>query len=402
MLAPEQIRREFPLFQHHPELVYLDNAATTQKPSNVIEGIRGFYEKDYGTVHRGLYDLAGSASARYEAVRQKVVTYVGMKDARQVVFTSGATAAINLVAHSYLMPRLKKGDEILISALEHHANWIPWQQIGHKTGAQLRIIPLDKAGNLSFSAFRQMLNAQTKLLAITHISNVLGTINPVPDMVELAHQHGVPVLVDGAQSAAHYPIHLDDWGVDFFVFSAHKLYGPTGLGVLCAKFQHLQEMQPLFTGGAMVRAVSLEQTTFAAPPQRFEAGTPPIAAVIGLGHALDFLNGIDKAMALAQLNDLNQYALELLSKINGWQRVGQPHQSSALFSFVLDGIHPHDIATFLAAANIAVRAGHHCAQPLMRELDLPATTRVSLALYNTRQDMDRLAEALKELIKFWS
>lgn len=402
MFSPEQLRLEFPIFQHHPQLVYLDNAATTHKPSKVIEGMRHFYEKEYGTVHRGLYGLASRASAQYEAVRQKVADFVGLKDARQVVFTSGATAAINLVAHSYLMPRLEKGDEIILSALEHHANWIPWQQLCQKTGARLRVIPIDTAGNLSLTAFREMLNAKSKFLAITHISNVLGTINPIAEIVDLARQHAVPVLVDGAQSAAHYPLELEEWGVDFFVFSAHKLYGPTGLGLLCAKLPLLQEMQPLFTGGAMVREVGLDQSTFAAPPHRFEAGTPPIAEVIGLGYALDFLKAIDKKSALAHLNDLGQYFLQVLPDIKGWQRIGQPMKSSALFSFVIDGIHPHDIATFLASENIALRAGHHCAQPLMHNLGLPATTRASFALYNTRQDIDRLAEALAALLKFWS
>jgi cysteine desulfurase / selenocysteine lyase len=397
-----EIRKQFPLFSHHPELAYLDNAATMQKPRAVIAGLTDFYEKENANIHRGIYELSARATQRYEQVRAKAAAYLGAASPGCIVYTSGTTAGINLVAQSFLLPRLQAGDEVLITAMEHHANLIPWQMACKQKGAHLRIIPINPAGELDMAAFRQMLSPRVKMLAAVHVSNALGTVNPVEEMIGLAQQQGIPVLIDGAQSAAHYPIELERWGADFFVFSGHKLFGPTGIGILYGKAEHLHEMAPVFYGGDMIRSVSYEDTAFAPPPQRFEPGTTHIAGVIGLGYALDFAQQIDKAAALAYLKELGQQAREALRAIPGLRLIGQARECSAIVSFVLDGVHPHDVATFLGAENIAVRAGHHCTQPLMALLQVPATTRASFAVYNTPEEVARLAEALRDIQKFFA
>lgn len=397
-----EIRQQFPLFSHHPELAYLDNAATTQKPRMVVEALTAFYEKQNANIHRGIYGLSARATQQYEQVRAKIAEWLGAAGPGNIVFTSGTTAGINLVARSFLEPRLHAGDEVLVTAMEHHANLIPWQMACRRKGARLCVIPMSRAGELDMGAFREMLSGRVKMLAVTQVSNTLGTINPVEEMIGLAQRKGIPVLVDGAQSAAHFAVNVGAWGVDFFAFSGHKLYGPTGIGILYGKEEHLHAMEPANYGGDMVRNVTFEETTFAPPPQRFEAGTTHIAGVIGLGSAVDFIRQLDTPAVQAHLKELGQYARALLAEIPGLHFVGEAHQSSAIVSFVLDKAHPHDVATFLSAENIAVRAGRHCTQPIMDFFGIPGTTRASFAIYNSREEVERLAAQLREIQKFFA
>ncbi len=396
-----KIKAQFPIFQAHPNLVYLDNAATTQKPKMVIDGITNFYQKENANIHRGIYDLAAQTSAKYEKVRTKVADFIGATSPKSIVYTSGTTAAINLVATSFLSPRLVAGDEVLISMMEHHANLIPWQMVCKAKGASLRVIPINADGSLDMDAYKQALSPKTKMVAITHISNALGTINPVAKMIALAHQKDIPVLVDGAQSTAHYPIDVNALDADFFTFSGHKVFGPTGIGILYGKQALLEKMSPSQYGGDMIRSVSFEETSFAPSPQRFEAGTTNIAGVIGLGYAIDFLNQLDKKAIGVYLKSLGKYAQEQLSAIDGLTIIGTASEKTGIISFTLQDIHPHDIASFVGANNIAIRAGHHCTQPLMKHLNLPATSRASLSIYNTQEDIDLLVAAIRETIDFF-
>lgn len=402
MFDPYQIRQQFPFFSHHPDLVYLDNAATTQKPASVIQAITGFYEKENANVHRGIYKLAAQTSQRYEMVREKVAAFIQAAKKEEIVYTSGTTASINLVAYSFLAPRLQAGDEVLISAMEHHANIIPWQQVCKQKRALLKVIPMTESGALDMDAYAALLSAKTRLVAVNHISNTLGTINPVQSIIDLAHAKGIPVLVDGAQSAAHYAINVQDWGADFFVFSGHKIYGPTGIGILYGKAEHLKGMEPYQFGGDAIRDVRFEETTFAKGPQKFEPGTTNIAGVLGLGAAIDFLNGLDHTAVRQYLQQLHTLADEGLQSIDGLRVIGQANQKSAIISFALGMAHPHDVATFLGAENIAVRAGHHCTQPIMDFYQIPGTTRASFALYNTREEVQRLVETIHEVAAFFA
>ncbi len=395
-------RKQFPIFKHHPNLVYLDSAATTQKPKMVIEGITNFYEKENANIHRGIYDLAAQATQKYESVRQKVANFIGSKNPSEIVYTSGTTNAINIVANSFLLPRLKAGDEVLISAMEHHANMIPWQMACSVKGAKLRIIPIDKKGNLDMVAYRNMLSAKTKMVAVVHISNTLASINPIAEMIELAHQNNCPILIDGAQSTAHYPIDVDGLDCDFFTFSGHKLFGPTGIGVLYGKMAHLEAMTPYQLGGDMIRTVTYQTATFAPPPQKFEAGTTNIAGVIGLGYAIDFLNQFDKKELAKYVKKLGDYAREKLLTINDLSIIGEAKNKTGIVSFVLKNIHPHDVATFLGSANIAIRAGHHCTQPLMDFYEIPATSRASFSIYSNLEEIDFLVEEVKNIQAFFS
>jgi cysteine desulfurase/selenocysteine lyase len=401
MYDPENIKAQFPLFRKNPELAYLDNAATTQKPESVIRGITEFYENGNANIHRGIYEMAARTTQQYEAVRGKVAHFIGASSPGEIVYTTGATGGINLVAYSFLRPRLKAGDEVLISAMEHHANLIPWQMACETAGATLRVIPMNDAGELDMAAFRKQLSARTKMVALVHISNSLGTINPVEEVIEEAKKKGVPVLVDIAQSVAHYPIKAEKLGADFLVFSGHKMYGPTGIGILYGKKEHLESMPPMHYGGDMIREVNWERTTFAPPPQRFEAGTTHIAGVLGLALAIDFIESLDRAAALQHLKALRDYATEQLLRIDGLEIIGRAKQKSAILSFTLKDIHPHDLATFLGAENIAVRAGHHCTQPIMDHWGLPGTTRASFSIYNTKDEIDRLVKVLEEVKSFF-
>lgn len=399
-----QLKKDFPVFEDYPELVYLDSAATSQKPRRVIEAIQQFYTRENANIHRGLYPLAARATARYEAVREKVAHFIGAASSAEIVYTSGTTDGINLVAQGFLAPRLQPGDEILLTMMEHHANLIPWQQLAIRKGARLRIVPVDATGTLSMTAFQEFLSPRTVMVACTHISNTLGTINPVEELVALVRTYRpeIPVLIDAAQSAAHYELQVQQIDCDFLVFSGHKLFGPTGIGVLYGKAAQLEQMQPVRFGGDMIESVSFEQATFAGVPTRFEAGTTHIAGVIGLGAAIDYLNELDRSQIRASLSTLRQEASERLAAIEGLRLVGTAAAKSAIVSFVLDQAHPHDIASFLGAANIAIRAGHHCTQPLMDSWELPGTVRASFALYNTREDVDRLVKAVQEISVFFA
>ncbi|MFK7979069.1 MAG: aminotransferase class V-fold PLP-dependent enzyme [Saprospiraceae bacterium] len=402
MFGTPTFRQQFPIFQHHPTLVYLDSAATTQKPNLVIDGITNFYQKENANIHRGIYDLAAKATQKYESVRQKVANFIGANHSSEIVYTSGTTAAINLVANSFLMPRLAKGDEVLVSAMEHHANLLPWQMACKAKGANLRIIPIDKAGNLDMTAYQEMLSAKTKMVAVVHISNTLATINPIVEMIELAHQQNIPILVDGAQSTAHYPIDVATLGCDFFTFSGHKIFGPTGIGVLYGKTAHLTDMSPYQFGGDMIRTVTYQTATFAPAPQKFEAGTTNIAGVIGLGYAIDFMNQLDKKSIATYVKELGDYARERLLAINDLRIIGNAKNKTGIVSFVLKNAHPHDVATFLGAANIAIRAGHHCTQPLMDFYEIPATSRASFSIYNNTAEVDFLVEEVKGIQAFFA
>lgn len=401
MIELKNIKSHFPIFSHHPDLIYLDNAATTQKPKSVIEAISNFYEKENANIHRGIYPLAVSASQKYEAVRGKVAQFLNAESSDEIIYTSGTTASINLLAHSFLSPRLKANDEVIISAMEHHANLIPWQMTCKNAGAHLRVIPMNQLGELDLAEYKKMLSSKVKLVAITHISNSLGTINPIEEMIALAHQNNIPVLVDGAQSVAHYSIDLKALNVDFFTFSGHKLFGPTGVGILYGKKQYLSEMRPYQFGGDMIKNVTFEESVFADAPQRFEAGTTNIAGVIGLGAAIDFVNKLDRKEVISFLKKMENDLVSKLLVINGLSVIGQAKNKSTIVSFSMENIHPHDIATFLGVENIAVRAGHHCTQPVMDFFQVPATTRASFSIYNEPHEIDFFVEKIKEIKQFF-
>ncbi|GAB4495878.1 MAG: cysteine desulfurase [Saprospiraceae bacterium] len=399
------LRNEFPIFQHYPELAYLDNAATTQKPQAVIEAERFFYENLNANVHRGAYRLADEATAAYEAVREKTRTFLNALSSRQIIFTSGTTAGINLVAQSFAAEQVSEGDAILISAMEHHANLIPWQQVCLKNKARLLVVPISPEGVLEMAAFEKILKNEAgriKIVAISHISNVLGTVNPISEIIELAHRHGAAVLVDAAQSVATHPPDVQILDLDFLVFSGHKMFGPTGTGILYGKEKWLAAMPPVQFGGGMIRDVAFEKTTFAPAPQKFEAGTPNLAGIAGLGAAVDWVENIGRENIARHIQTLLKYATDRLREIPGLQIVGQAPEKSGIVSFLLDDIHPHDVATFLDQRNICVRAGHHCAQPLMDFLEIPGTLRASFSIYNSEEEIDRLAEALEEARVFFS
>ncbi len=402
MFDPQQIRTHFPIFSHRPELIYLDNAATTQKPISVIRAISDFYEKENTNVHRGIYEMAASTSQKYEEVRQKTADFIGAAKKEEIVFTSGTTASINLVAQSFLIPRLETGDEVVISMMEHHVNLIPWQQACKLKGAKLVVAPINKAGELDLKIFKSLLSERTKLVAVTHVSNTLGTINPIGEILEMAHKRDIPVLVDGAQSAAHFDIDVEAWDVDFFVFSGHKMYGPTGVGILYGKEEHFTKMLPVHFGGNAIREVRFEETVFALPPRCFEPGTPNIAGVIGFGQAIDFVSSFDKKGVKYHLQRLTELATEKLQKVKGVKIVGTAKNKSPVISFTLGNVHPHDVATFLGAENIAVRAGHHCTQPLMDFYKIPGTSRISFAIYNTMEEVERMAIVIKEIQRFFN
>ncbi|MCB9267429.1 MAG: cysteine desulfurase [Lewinellaceae bacterium] len=401
MFDAGKIRRQFPIFSHYPQLAYLDNASTTQKPKAVIDSITNFYEKGNANIHRGVYDLAARATQQYEGVRQKVAGLIGAPKPETIVYTSGTTAGINLVAQSFLEPRLQSGDEVVISYMEHHANLIPWQMACKRKGAKLRVVPMDKDGVLDLAAYRNMLSPRTRMAALVHVSNTLGTVNPIEEMIALAHQQGIPVLVDGAQSIAHFPIDVQALDADFLVFSGHKMFGPTGVGILYGKEERLAAMPPWQFGGDMIRDVAFEETAFAEPPQRFEAGTTPIAGVIGLGAAVDFIQTLDKNEIQQHLKKLGQAAREELARIDGLKIIGNAAESTAIVSFVLENVHPHDVATFLAEDQIAVRAGHHCTQPIMDFFGIAGTTRASFTIYNDLSEIERLARSLRAIQHFF-
>ena len=400
----ETIRQQFPILAEringHP-LVYLDNAASTQKPLCVIDRISEVYRADYANVHRGVHTLSQRSTDLFEEAREKVRRFINARSAHEVIFVRGTTEAINLVAQSYGRPNLKAGDEILISAMEHHSNIVPWQMLAKETGAILKVAPICREGTLLMEDFEALLTEKTRIVSITQMSNALGTINPIKDIIRLAHERSIPVMVDGAQSAPHLPIDVRDLDCDFFAFSGHKLYGPSGIGVLYGKESLLQAMPPYQGGGDMIRRVTFEETEFNELPYKFEAGTPNIADTIALGTAIDFVEAIGMTLIADYEEQLLTYATSKALEIEGLRIIGSAPQKGAILSFTLDGIHPHDIGTLLDQLGIAIRAGHHCAMPVMDFFGLPATARASFALYNTFDEVDTLMEGIRQVIKLF-
>lgn len=389
------MRFKFPIFQNHPDLVYLDSASTTQKPQCVIDAEMNFYTNQNANIHRGVYGLAVTATHIYENTREKVRQFIGAKSIKEIIFTSGTTEGINLVAQCFALANVSEGDNIIISAMEHHANLIPWQQVCIQKKAELRVIPINTEGVLEISTLDALLDNKTKIVAVTHISNTLGTINPIKEIIKKAHAYKVPVLIDAAQSITSHIIDVEALDVDFLVFSAHKLFGPTGVGILYGKEKYLNVMNPYKFGGDMIREVNFEKTTFAPLPNKFEAGTPNIAGVVGLGAAIDFVENIGRTDINKHILSLLNYAENKLSTIGNLEIIGNASQKSGIISFILRGIHPHDVASILSSQNIAIRAGHHCTQPIMDFFDLPGTNRVSFSIYNTFEDIDKLINALE-------
>lgn len=398
----EKIRLDFPILQRMIKgkpLVYLDNAATTQKPLTVIDTLRDYYTMLNSNVHRGVHFLSEQATLAYEESRLKIKEFINAVSACEVVFVRGATEAINLVANSYGRKFIKEGDEILISAMEHHANIVPWQMLCQEKGAVLRVIPMDDNGELIMEEFDKLLTDKTKFVSVVQISNSLGTINPIREIIVKAHERNIPVLVDGAQAVPHVKVDVQDLDPDFYVFSGHKLFGPTGIGVLYGKAELLQEMPPYQTGGDMIRYVTFEKTIFNDIPNKFEAGTPNIAGSIGLGAAIDYLKYMNMNEVAKHEKSLLEYATEKLSEIKGVEIIGRAAHKASLISFVLENIHPHDIGTILDSEAIAIRTGHHCTQPVMQRFCIPATARASFAFYNTKEEIDKLAMGINKVIK---
>ena len=393
----DRIRSEFPGLHQMTKgkpLVYLDNAASAQKPQQVIDAISGFYAHDYANIHRGVHELSERATKAYESARLKVQAFMGAASEREIIFVRGTTEGINLVAESYGRANVGEGDEVLITTMEHHSNIVPWQMLCERTGANLKVVPISDRGELEMEELEKLLGSKTKIVAVGHVSNALGTINPVRTIIELAHEQGVPVLIDGAQAAPHVAIDVRELDCDFYTISAHKMFGPSGIGVLYAKESLLEKMQPYQGGGDMISTVSFEKTTYNRLPFRFEAGTPNIAGAVGLGATVDYLNGIGMDGIAAYEEELLDYGTNALREIPGLRIVGEANHKASVLSFVLDGIHPHDVGTILDQEGIAVRTGHHCAQPVMDRFGVAATARASLALYNTREDIDRLVQGL--------
>ncbi len=396
------VRADFPILRqqvHGKPLVYLDNAASSQKPQSVIDAVGNYYTSSNANVHRGVHRLSQRATDLYEGARETARDFVNAAETREIVFTRGTTEAINLVAHSYGWDHVREGDEILISTMEHHSNIVPWQLFCELRGARLKVVPIDDHGQLIMEEYERLLGPRTRLVSLTHVSNSLGTINPMAEIVELAHARNVPVLVDGAQAAPHLPIDVQALDCDFYCFSSHKVFGPTGVGVLYGKARWLKSMRPYQGGGDMISSVSFEKTTFNGLPYKFEAGTPNIAGVVGLAAALDYVReaGLDRIGA--HEHALLEYGTEALESIDGVRLIGTARHKAAVLSFVMEGVHPHDIGTIVDAEGIAIRTGHHCAQPVMQRFGVPATARASLALYNTREEIDALVQALRKVRK---
>ncbi len=393
----ERIRREFPILRqqvHGKPLSYLDNAATAQKPQAVLDAVSAFYQRDNANAHRGVHALAERATAAYEGARAKVAGFIGASSPREVIFVRGTTEALNLTAWTFGRMRVGPGDEVLVTEMEHHSNIVPWQMLCREKGAQLRAAPVDERGELDLDELERRLGPRTRLLAVAHVSNALGTVNPVRRIVEMAHARGVPVVVDGAQAVPHLPVDVGELGCDFYAFSGHKVFGPTGIGVLWGKAEHLEAMPPWQGGGDMILSVRFDETVYAQVPHRFEAGTPHLAGAVGLGAALDWLQALDRAGAEAHEQDLLDYGTSRLLEIPGLRLVGTARLKAGVLSFVLDDVHPHDVGTVLDHEGVAIRTGHLCAQPVLQRFGLEATARASLALYNTRAEIDALVRGL--------
>jgi len=401
----EQVRRDFPLLQttvRGKPLVYLDNAATSQKPRSVIARTEQYYATENANVHRGVYELSERATAAYEDAREKARGFLNAASAREIVFVRGTTEAINLVASSYGRKELQAGDEVLVTAMEHHSNIVPWQLIGAERGAVLRVAPMNRRGELLMDDFARLLSPRTRLVAVAHVSNSLGTINPIAEIVRLAHAKGAAVLVDGAQAAPHGPIDVRALGVDFYTVSGHKMFGPTGIGLLYGTTEWLEALPPYQGGGDMIKTVTFAKTTYAEPPAKFEAGTPNIAGAVGLGAAIDYLRGLDWEAVQAHERDLLTYATERLGALPEVELVGTAAHKASVVSFTVRGVHAHDVGTIVDQEGVAIRTGHHCTQPVMDFFGVPATARASFAFYNTRADVDALVSAVQKVTRVFA
>ncbi len=400
-----KIREDFPILNQmvngHP-LVYLDNAATSQKPQVVIDSLVNYYTTKNANVHRGVHTLSQLATEDYEGARAKVRKLLNAADDREIIYVRGTTEGINLVAQTFGRQNVGSGDDVIISSLEHHSNIVPWQMLCQERGATLKVIPINDAGELLMDDYERLLSPRTKLVSVLHVSNSLGTINPAKQIVEIAHSRSVPVLLDGAQAAPHMPVDVQDLDCDFYVFSGHKLYAPTGIGILYGKAEFLEAMPPWQGGGEMIRSVTFEETLYNDLPYKFEGGTPNIAGAIGLGTAIDYVSSIGLDRIAARENELLEYGAQCLSSIQGLRLVGTAGNKSAILSFVMDKAHPHDIGTILDSQGIAVRTGHHCTQPLMDRMGVPATARASMAFYNTKEEVDALVKGIDRVIEVFS
>jgi cysteine desulfurase / selenocysteine lyase len=401
----ERVRREFPILARpvrEKPLVYLDSAATTQKPRAVVEAMARYFDQENANVHRGVHFLSERATEAYEGAREKVRRFLNAKDGSEVIFVRGTTEALNLVARTFGRTRVGPGDEVLITWMEHHSNIVPWQMLCEERGAKLVVAPIDDRGALVLEELEKRFSPRTKVLAVAHVSNALGTVNPVKRIAELAHARGVPVVVDGAQGAPHLPVDVQDMGCDFYALSAHKLYGPTGIGVLWGKAGHLEAMPPWQGGGDMILSVTFEKTVYNRVPHKFEAGTPNMAGAVGLGAALDWLEALDPKVVLAHEDDLLRYGTDALLSVPGVKIIGTAPEKAGVLSFVMEDVHPHDIGTVLDREGIAIRTGHHCAQPVMHRFGIPATARASFALYNTRGEIDALVAGLEKVRRMFA
>lgn len=401
----EKVRKDFPVLAREVNgkpLVYLDNAASSQVPQMVIDRGSKYLAEEHSNVHRGVHYLSQHATNAFEAAREKVKRFINAKEAAECIFVRGCTEGVNLVASSYGRRFINEGDEILVSQMEHHSNIVPWQIVAEERGAKIRVIPINERGELIIEEYENLLNERTKIVAVSHVSNSLGTVNPVRAMIATAHKFGVPVCVDAAQSVPHFPVDVQDLDADFFVFSGHKMFAPTGSGVAYGKREWLDKMPPYQTGGGMIRTVTLEHSTYAPIPEKFEAGTPAIANAIGLGAAIDYINALDFEAAAAYEHELLEYATKRLADIPEVTIIGTAAEKASVLSFTIEGIHPHDIGTILDQQGIAIRAGHHCAQPVMQFFDVPATARASFAFYNTREEVDKLADSIQKVIEVFA
>jgi cysteine desulfurase / selenocysteine lyase len=399
---PLLYRRDFPLLArsvHGKPLIYFDNANTSQKPQSVIAAVDRFYRESNANVARAVHTLGEEATTAYEATRDKLTRFINAASRDEIIFTSGTTQSINLVAYSYALPHLQPGDEILVTTMEHHANIVPWQLVCERSGAKLSVAPITQRGELIVDEFIARLNPRVKLAAVTHVSNVLGTINPIAELARATRKHGIPLLVDGSQAAPHLPIDVQALGCDFYALTGHKLFGPTGTGALWARRELLEAMPPFFGGGEMIKSVSFEKTIFADLPGKFEAGTPNIAGFIGLGAALDYIDSVGRDRIVAYERELLAYATAAFKSVPGMRLFGEAPEKAAVLAFLIDGVHAHDLGTLLDHEGVAVRSGHHCAHPLMQFFGVPATLRASLAFYNTRDEVDRFIEALARVRK---
>jgi cysteine desulfurase/selenocysteine lyase len=401
----EHVRRDFPILRRTMRgrpLVYLDSASSAQKPRAVIDAVTALYESEYANIHRGLYELSELSTRRYDEARAKTARLLGAASPREVVFTRGTTEAINLVAQSFGRANVREGDEILVTTMEHHSDIVPWQMLCEEKGARLRVAPIDERGELLLDELERLVGDRTRLVAVAHVSNALGTVNPVREVAAIAHRAGALCLVDGAQAAPRMAVDVREIGCDFYAFSGHKLYGPTGIGALYARREILDAMPPWQGGGDMIEEVHFEKTKYAEAPQRFEAGTPDIAGAVGLGAAIDYVTGLGLDRVARHEAELLAYGTELLAEIPELTIVGRAREKVGVISFVLDGVHPHDVGTVLDQEGVAIRAGHHCAQPLMERLGLAATARASLGVYNTRADIERLAEGVRKVLEVFA